>query len=102
MRAKISVNKTVRKEKMWMSLKVKKSVTQWSMKSLMKSMTKMKMFVTLSRIKAPSSLLSHAPTTKAKEMCLLPQKGKGTSLLQLSRKKTKARKIWTRVRNKSR
>ena len=68
----------------------------------MKAMKKMERLVTLSKIKAPSSLLSHAPTIEAKEMLLLPQKGKGPSLLQLSRKNTKARKRGRRVSNKSR
>ena len=81
LRAKMSVKKTVRKARMMIRFKVKKSMTQWSMKSVMKSIKNMKRLVTLSRIKASSSLLSHAPTTEEKEMCLLPQNGKGQSLL---------------------
>ena len=79
----MTVKKIVRKERMMMRLKVRKSMTQWSMKSLIKAMKKMKRLVTSSRIKAPSSLLSHPPTIEEKEMCLLPQKGKGPPLLQL-------------------
>ena len=67
----------------------------------MEAMAKMKELVTTPKViemmetlsKLPLSLLSHAHTIEEKEMCSLPQKGKGPYLLQLSSQRTKARKI---------
>ena len=54
LRAKMTGKKRVRKARIMIRLKVKKSVTQSSMNSLIKAMAKMKSLVTLSRIKVLS------------------------------------------------
>ena len=79
---------------------VLKKISAWMTKKFkvrqvynMSSKLKIKMIIALP-LRLPLLPLSHAHITEGEEICLLPLKGKGPSLLKLPKHCTRAKKKW--------